>query len=826
MSVMGRQDAPIRGTPASDPQSLTREAASSAARARQVELILERVDSMPTLPAVAAKVIQMGASDSVEIEELATLIESDPALTTRILGLCRRADKGLGDRVMSVKRAVVMLGLEAVRSAVLSVAVFDALKPVDDVRQRVIEREAVADDGDGPGPEFDRIGFWKYSIAVACASELLASRQQRANGAGRPGTSRVLPEEAFLSGLLHAIGRITLQWLLPTAYLRAVRLANTRGVQLANVERQLFGLDYRTAGKRLATRWELPASVQDCVWLHGQGSAALSASPHADLIATVSAGQALARATHLGFSGDGDTPADGARVLREFGITASDIELTGLLHERVAERAKLLGLDTIDAPGLLIESLTQATARLHALHTRSQQRSQLASAQTRVLDAVNTFHEQAARGRVRSGVVESLARSAMGLLGPGFYCLLIQGQGEVGDSSTNGMQVALYHFDQQGNVASVRAVEPPSTLHSQFSVASLGNDQAMSISGLALLPWLGDDLADAPDLRTLKVVGLPGEPTPIFEGAALITDRAVSGQSGELAGYGSPQTPMDRSLLRPLLQAWSAGLRHAFDRDHAQRLQEQLVEAGRALSEAQQQIAQTESMVRLGETTAGAAHEMNTPLAVISGRAQILLSRSRDARDRTALQAIADASGQVSELVENLHILSKRPQPVDRRCDLPETIRAAVERATQQISPNADVSLELSRVPSVASIDTELLGGAIQELVCNALEAASRGPILITGLAESPEGALIIRVTDNGPGLSDKAKVHAFDPFFSERGAGRGKGLGLTRAKLFAEALEGTITLLSPIPGAPGKIGTIATLLVRRWAPIVELAKR
>jgi signal transduction histidine kinase/HD-like signal output (HDOD) protein len=806
-------------TPAASSGGVARDP-SAAARARQVELILERVDSMPTLPAVAAKVIQLGASDSVEIEELASLIESDPALTTRILGLCKRADKGLGDRIVSVKRAVVMLGLEAVRSAVLSVSVFDALKPVDESRQRVIEREAGADQTDS-GPSFDRVGFWKYSIAVACASELIASRL--AKSAPRSHV-RVMPEEAFLCGLLHAIGRVTLQWLLPNAYTRAVSLANTRGVSLASIERQLLGLDYRTAGKRLAGRWELPESVQDCIWLHGQGSAALSASPHADLIAIVSAGQALARATHLGFSGDGDTPVDAARVLREAGIDASDIEVTGLLHERVAERAQLLGLDDVDGPALLLESLTQATARLHNLHTRSQSRSLLATSQTRVLDAVATFHEQAAKGRGRTSVIEALARSATTLMGHGYYSLLVQGRDDDADQPT--MSLSLYQFDHQGRVAGVRAVEPPATLQRQFSVASLSGDQAMSISGLALMPWLGDDLVDAPDLRTLKLLGLPGESTATFEGAAVITDRAATGQSGEFAGYGSPEAPIDRALLKPLLHAWSAGLRHAFDRDHAQRLQEQLVEAGRALSEAQQQLAQTEAMVRLGETTAGAAHEMNTPLAVINGRAQILLSRARDARDRAALQAISEASGQVSDLVENLHLLSKRPTANDRRCDLPETIRAAVERATQQISANADVSLELSRVPSVASIDTELFGGAIVELVCNALEAAPRGPVLITGLVDPAEGALIVRVSDNGPGLSDKAKAHAFDPFFSERGAGRGKGLGLTRAKLFAESLGGTITLISPIPGAPNKGGTIATLAVRRWAALEQPVKR
>ena len=83
---------------------------------RQVELILERVDTLPTLSPVAARLLKLGSSDQVDIADVIKIIETDPAMSTRIIGLCRRADRGLGDRVTTVKRAVLMLGLEPVRS--------------------------------------------------------------------------------------------------------------------------------------------------------------------------------------------------------------------------------------------------------------------------------------------------------------------------------------------------------------------------------------------------------------------------------------------------------------------------------------------------------------------------------------------------------------------------------------------------------------------------------------------------------------------------------------------------------------------------------------
>ena len=90
-------------------------ATPQSARARQIELILQQVDSLPTLSPIAARLLQITSPVDADLDEIVQLIETDPAMTGRILGLCRRADKGLGDRITTVKRAVLMLGIEAVR---------------------------------------------------------------------------------------------------------------------------------------------------------------------------------------------------------------------------------------------------------------------------------------------------------------------------------------------------------------------------------------------------------------------------------------------------------------------------------------------------------------------------------------------------------------------------------------------------------------------------------------------------------------------------------------------------------------------------------------
>ena len=83
-------------------------------REKRVELILQQLEELPTLPAVAVRILEATGSDDSSAKEVIQLISSDPSLTARILQLLHTAGTGVRSEINSVERAVVLLGFEAV----------------------------------------------------------------------------------------------------------------------------------------------------------------------------------------------------------------------------------------------------------------------------------------------------------------------------------------------------------------------------------------------------------------------------------------------------------------------------------------------------------------------------------------------------------------------------------------------------------------------------------------------------------------------------------------------------------------------------------------
>ena len=96
-------------------------------RDKRLDLILQQLEELPTLSAVAMRVLQVTSDDDSSARDVVQTIAADPSLTARILQLTRRADRGIRDDIQTVERAVVLLGFDAVRNAVLAVSVFQAL---------------------------------------------------------------------------------------------------------------------------------------------------------------------------------------------------------------------------------------------------------------------------------------------------------------------------------------------------------------------------------------------------------------------------------------------------------------------------------------------------------------------------------------------------------------------------------------------------------------------------------------------------------------------------------------------------------------------------
>jgi len=172
---------------------------------QRIELILRQLDTLPTLPAVAARLLQITADDSSSTQQVIDLVASDPALTAKIISQCTSADKGVRKDIITIEKAVMLLGFAASRNTVLSLKVFEVFQKDD----AAVVRDAPEESEPEP---FDRSGLWTHALAVGILAELIAK--------AHPGQADLGAEHAFVCGLLHDIGKLALDQVLPRSYAR------------------------------------------------------------------------------------------------------------------------------------------------------------------------------------------------------------------------------------------------------------------------------------------------------------------------------------------------------------------------------------------------------------------------------------------------------------------------------------------------------------------------------------------------------------------------------------------------------------------------------
>lgn len=195
-----------------------------------------------------------------------------------------------------------------------------------------------------------------------------------------------------------------------------------------------------------------------------------------------------------------------------------------------------------------------------------------------------------------------------------------------------------------------------------------------------------------------------------------------------------------------------------------------------------QAILEQEKLEALAEFAAGAGHEMNNPLAVISGRAQLLLGSEQDPERRRELAIIHAQAMRVHEMIADLMLFARPPQPQLAPLDLSGLCRQLLAEISpvakqRQIELRADIAEGVS-----LSADAAQIAVALRVLLTNSLEAlGNQGAISLSCHLSDDGRSARITVSDNGPGIPPEIRRHLFDPYFSGRPAGRGLGLGLSK---------------------------------------------
>lgn len=730
----------------------------SGNRATRVEMILSQLENLPTLPVVAVRLVQLTTDKHANARQIVSLIESDPVLTAKILKLARRADSGIRpDAARTVERAVVMLGFDTVRNTVLSIKVFEVFGP-DGQSQAA-------------GP-FNRQDFWKHSLAVGCAAKLLAAGL----------SAKIDPEEAFVCGLLHDLGKVALDAMLPKSYSRAVEIARTERAAISEVETRLLGLDHTLVGKRLGLRWALPESIVTTMWLHHQDPETLPrAVPGRDYARLVYLADLMVREHRIGFSGNCVFAHTAKDLAKRLGISEHDYDhALQRLAEDIEQRADVLGLQKVTKNSLYLKALAEANSELGRLNEQLSRTNRQLQRRSRYLEILAQLTEGLESSRDLAFTCAAAARALCAALGAaGGAVLAIEKTGIC----------AVGHFSDDRTGESWGRVPPQQPgLPFDQGAGSAARFQTRSVPATdPLLAACEEHLPEGPawqvdlysetDWRCVAVLAAPGE-------------QAAQWQA-------------DAAELDALQANLRLVLRQAIAAQQARELAESLADQARKLHESEPRRLRQRSLDIIAEMATGAGHEMNNPLAIISGRSQLLKGKMADPQQAKAIETIVQQAHRCSQIVSELMAFAK-PQPAKAiRLSLVPLISGNLHRwAEEHKIPAEQVHVDLPDDLPEVQFDPEHLAGILREILNNSLEAAGEdySNFRVNCRAKASDEMVVLSISDNGPGMSPDVLTKALLPFFSYRPAGRRRGLGLSRAYRLAELNSGDLWLES-LPG-------------------------
>lgn len=221
-------------------------------------------------------------------------------------------------------------------------------------------------------------------------------------------------------------------------------------------------------------------------------------------------------------------------------------------------------------------------------------------------------------------------------------------------------------------------------------------------------------------------------------------------------------------------------------------------------SERDERLVRADKLATMGALATGIAHEVSTPLGVILGRAEQLLSRSTgDDRSRRAAQAIVEQAERINGIVRGFLALARGDAPQAEFVAPKALAEVAVDLVGHRFS-KAGVRLSMSpseELPLVAC-EPRLMEQVLVNLLLNACDAClNGGHVELALVAEGPRVAFV--VTDDGTGISAGAAARLLDPFFTTKPVGQGSGLGLAIASELVKHHRGTLSV-APRNGQPG----------------------
>lgn len=728
--------------------------------AHQVELVIRRLDSLSILPSVAAQFFPRLLQPQFSPSAIADIIELDPALTTRMLSLIHQQALSFSVQKFSLRQALDKLPAHLVRDAVLAVKVFQAFDHNDNrvlLRKRLIE----------------------HSLAVACCAEDIAEII----------SPRMNPRLVYCAGLLHDIGKLALGEAMPKSFVRIVEEAKSETACACTIEQKHLGLDHTILGKRLAQKWRLPEQITLAIWLHHIDAAELSKSiPEARVAQVVQLADSIARQSGLGQSGSFDSTEPAEQIAQSLAINIDQLEkIRQKLPETVRQKSVILGLDLPNAAVTYCDIVHTAAARLAKEQTQlSLENRKLQSASSN-FDFITEFLLSIDSAAAAIDIAEKFAANWQKFYQTGMVCLYLAPQ--VDSQSLEAVIVENLSRTKQVYLnAPAETPAIPKVITCDFAILDAHD----------YLDWLFEQLDIDFDLNQTKLMPL------------LSNGKAIGAIVFEL------RYPGDIELFRENFMTAASIAGSILDVACAAAKQQRFVEQfARLLAkprDTQPRITTDSSLNALVEMAAGAAHELNNPLSVISGRAQLLDQTEFDPQKKQILKQIQENTGKISQVIEELMSFARPQEPRPARTNIKQMLDEAEQLTSQKTGvEHVNVQIEVAEDIKSVFVDSAQVVSAIANIVSNSLESYTnqQGPIKVTADAGESADFVKLQIIDFGCGMDAQTLEKSTQPFFSAKPAGRKRGMGLAYAHRIIRLNKGRLRITS----RPGSGTTVTVLL-------------
>jgi signal transduction histidine kinase/ActR/RegA family two-component response regulator len=343
------------------------------------------------------------------------------------------------------------------------------------------------------------------------------------------------------------------------------------------------------------------------------------------------------------------------------------------------------------------------------------------------------------------------------------------------ETITNAENCVLHLLDEKSDrliATRVHFADPSKRSRSRSSALRPG----VGAAGLALSTGSVVNISDATLDDRFFPTGNPRRIGALLTAPLIFREHAIGTLSVDSARRGAFDQDDERLLMTLATQAAAA----IYNADLFQDLQESLEH----LRDTQAQLVQSEKLSAIGQLIAGITHELNNPLAAISGYAQLLqMTDGLDPQVRQDVTRIHEQAQRAARIVRNLLTFAREHTSMRRPTDINLLLQQTLELQAYQFRiENITVDLQLSPEPLAVLGDPHQLQQVFFNLISNArdsmVEASDGGRLTVW--TERVDVMVHVHVADTGPGLSETSARHLFEPFYTTKDVGKGTGLGLS----------------------------------------------